>query len=183
MVAAMKEICIFVIIAQAIMFFVPGNAYMKYVRVLVGIMMILKITEPIFGLFLDEEKEWEITERILLLEQNMDIENDALEAGDNRMGIYESIEEELKIRLNQCNCGYEVLDAELTEDQKLLVTLKSEKKNTAEAIQIEAVEIGRGKEESKGPGEEKEQELKELFQSCIGVDAGRIELVFDSCGQ
>ncbi len=132
MVAAMKEICIFVIIAQAIMFFVPGNAYMKYVRVLVGIMMILKITEPIFGLFLDEEKEWEITERILLLEQNMDIENDALEAGDNRMGIYESIEEELKIRLNQCNCGYEVLDAELTEDQKLLVTLKSEKKNTAD---------------------------------------------------
>lgn len=183
MVTAMKEICIFVIIAQAILFFVPGNAYMKYVRVLVGIMMILKITEPIFGLFLDEEKEWEIAERILLIEQNMDIENDALEAGDNCMGIYKSIEEELKIRLSQCNCGYEVLDAVLTEDQKLLVILKSGEKNTTEAIQIEAVEIGRGKEESKGPGEAKEQELKELFQSCIGVDAGRIELVFDSGGQ
>ena len=41
MVEAIKEICIFVIIAQAVMFFVPGNAYMKYVRILVGILMIL----------------------------------------------------------------------------------------------------------------------------------------------
>lgn len=181
MVAAIKEICIFVIIAQAIMFFVPGNAYMKYVRVLVGIMMILKITEPIFGLFLDEEKEREIAERILLLEQNIDIESEALEAEDkdNSMGIYESIEEELKNRLNECECGYEVLDVSLTGEQKLLVTLKEEEKEAAEAIRIEAVEIGGSKAYGEGPGEEKEQELKELFQSCIGVDAGRIEIVFD----
>lgn len=179
MVAAIKEICIFVIIAQAIMFFVPGNAYMKYVRVLVGIMMILKITEPIFGLFLDEEKEREIAERILLLEQNIDIESEALEAKDNSMGIYESIEEELKTRLNECECGYEVLDVSLTGEQKLLVTLKEEEKEAAEAIRIEAVEIGGSKAYGEGPGEEKEQELKVLFQSCIGVDAGRIEFVFD----
>ena len=57
MVAAVKEICIFVMIAQAVMFFVPSNSYMKYVRILVGVMMILKITEPVFGLFLDEERE------------------------------------------------------------------------------------------------------------------------------
>ena len=40
MVSVVKEICIFMIVAQAVLFFVPGSVYVKYVRVLVGIMMI-----------------------------------------------------------------------------------------------------------------------------------------------
>lgn len=51
MVDAVKEVCIFMIIAQAILFFVPGSTYMKYVRVLVGIIMIIRIMEPVLGLF------------------------------------------------------------------------------------------------------------------------------------
>lgn len=182
MVAAIKEICIFVIIAQAIMFFVPGNSYMKYVRVLVGIMMILKITEPIFGLFLDEEKEQEIANRILLLEQNIDLNSDVFELEDNTMGIYESIEEELKTRLNESGSGYEVLDVAITEEKKLLVMLAE--KGTGEqgesVIRIDPVTIGNST--SKESGTEKktdEEKLKKLFGSCIGVDAERIEIVFD----
>ena len=41
MISAIKEICIFMIIAQAILFFVPGTSYGKYVRLLVGMMLIL----------------------------------------------------------------------------------------------------------------------------------------------
>ena len=43
MISAIRDICIFMIIAQTILYFVPGDSYMKYVRVLVGIMMILKV--------------------------------------------------------------------------------------------------------------------------------------------
>lgn len=182
MVAAIKEICIFVIIAQAIMFFVPDNSYMKYVRVLVGIMMILKITEPIFGLFLDEEKEQEIADRILLLEQNMNLNSDAFVAEDNVMGIYESIEEELKARLKESGCGYEILDVVITKDNNLLVTLAG-KKNEGQGesvIQIEPVTIGNSTSgNSKEEKETDEEELKKLFASCIGVDAERIRIVFD----
>ena len=180
MVAAIKEICIFVIIAQAIMFFVPNNSYMKYVRVLVGIMMILKITEPIFGLFLDEEREQEIEKRILLLEQNIDLNSNAFEFEDNTMGIYESIEEELKIRLNECGSGYEILDVVITEENKLIVTIshKETKDGDENTIWIEQIMIGNTASEESGAEKEKE-ELKKLFENCIGVDAERIEIVFD----
>lgn len=182
MVAAIKEICIFVIIAQAIMFFVPGNSYMKYVRVLVGIMMILKITEPIFGLVLDEEKEKEIRERVLLLEQNIDSGSEGLEVEDNSMGIYESIEEELKNRLNESGSGYDVLDVSITKEQKLVVTLSNKKNGEKEenSIQIEPVVIGSSALQDSSMEEGKEEaELKRQLGNSIGVDAERIEIVYD----
>ena len=64
MVSVVKEICIFMIVAQAVLFFVPGSVYVKYVRVLVGIMMIMGITGPLFGLFLSEDKKLEIGQTI-----------------------------------------------------------------------------------------------------------------------
>ena len=73
MVSVIKEICIFIIVAQAILFFVPGKSYIKYVRILVGIIMILRITEPIFGLVMDEESQQKIRDRIRMLEENIDI--------------------------------------------------------------------------------------------------------------
>ncbi len=182
MVAAIKEICIFVIIAQAIMFFVPGNSYMRYVRILVGIMMILKITEPIFGLFLDEEKEQEIRERVLLLEQNIDLGSSTFEVEDNKMGIYESIEEELKNRLNECGSSYDVLDVSITKEQKLVVTLarKEIREKRENMIQIEQVVIGDSElQDSRVENGDEEEKLKKLFESSIGVDAGRIEIVYD----
>ena len=180
MVGAIKEVCIFVIIAQAVMFFVPGNSYMKYVRILVGILMILKITEPVLGLLLDEEKEKEIRERILLLEQEISFSSQTLNLEDNRLEIYESITDELKNRLNDCKSEYEVLDAELTKDQMLVITVREKEmeKNEDNKIQVEAIVIGGGAPQKSNMTKEKEQELKELFGNCISVDADRIELLF-----
>lgn len=178
MTGAVKEICIFVIIAQAVMFFVPGNSYVKYVRVLVGIMMILKITEPIFGLLLDEEKEKEIRERILLLEQNIDLSSEELELEECSTGIYESITDELRERLNSCESGYEVLDAELTDDQMLVITVAE--KERADKIQIERVVVGEDSLSQSSLTEEKEEELKKIFGDCISVDTKRITLLFRS---
>lgn len=180
MVGAIKEICIFVIIAQAVMFFVPGNSYMKYVRILVGILMILKVTEPILGLLLDEEKEKEIKDRILLLEQNIDFSSETLNLEDNSMEIYESITDELKSRLNACESGYEVLNAELTDDQMLVLTVREKKmeENEENKIQVEAIVIGEDARQKSNITKEEEQELKELFGSSISVDAERIKLLY-----
>lgn len=182
MIAAIKEICIFVIIAQAVMFFVPGNSYMKYVRVLVGIMMILKITEPIFGLFLDEEKEQEIRERILELEENIDLSSEGFETEDRTMSIYESIEEELKNRLSECESGYEVSDVSITDENKLLVTLFVKEAETKEerSIQIAPVAIGDSAAREVSVSPETEEELKTLFADCIGVEKESIELAYTS---
>lgn len=178
MVGAIKEICIFVIIAQAIMFFVPGNSYMKYVRILVGILMILKITEPIFGLFLDEEKEKEISEEIALLEQKIERNAGGLDVKDNRMEIYGSVTEELKNKLNSCESGYKVLNVELTEDQRIVITVAADQKSDGDKIQIDPVVIGGGGAQSSEVPEEEKEELKQIFGNSISVDADKIKIVF-----
>ena len=179
MVEAIKEICIFVIIAQAVMFFVPGNAYMKYVRILVGILMILKITEPVFGLLLDKEKEKEISEGIAFLEQNIELNAAKLEIKDNRTEIYGSVTEELKNKLNNCESGYKVLNVELTEDQRIVITVAAEEtENSSEnKIQIDSVVIGESSMRSNKSSEGKEEELKQAFGNSISVDAEKIEVV------
>jgi len=175
-------ICIFVIIAQAVMFFVPGNAYMKYVRILVGILMILKITEPVFGLLLDKEKEKEISEGIAFLEQNIELNAAKLEIKDNRTEIYGSVTEELKNKLNNCESGYKVLNVELTEDQRIVITVAAEEtENSSEnKIQIDSVVIGESSMRSNKSSEGKEEELKQAFGNSISVDAEKIEVVFQA---
>jgi stage III sporulation protein AF len=50
MLEAMKNACIFLLIAQILMVLVPEEAYAKYVRVLVSLILILKITQPLLSL-------------------------------------------------------------------------------------------------------------------------------------
>ncbi len=49
MVEIIKEIGIFIVIAQAVLYFVPSENYVKYVKVIVGILMIVKIAGPILS--------------------------------------------------------------------------------------------------------------------------------------
>ncbi len=50
MLEIIKEIGIFIVIAQAVLYFVPGESYVKYVKVIIGIIMIAKIAQPVFAL-------------------------------------------------------------------------------------------------------------------------------------
>lgn len=50
MLEAIKNACIFLLIAQILMVLVPEEAYAKYVRVLVSLILILKITQPLLAL-------------------------------------------------------------------------------------------------------------------------------------
>ena len=91
MVSIIKDICIFMIIAQAILFFVPGSSYGKYVRLLVGIMMILQLTQPLFQLLTDEEERRRIADRVAQLEQAVSAQGQGLVVEDNRDGIARAI--------------------------------------------------------------------------------------------
>ena len=61
MIEMIKEIGIFIVIAQAVLYFVPSENYVKYVKVIVGILMIVKIAGPILS-FEAEEVLTEIME-------------------------------------------------------------------------------------------------------------------------
>lgn len=49
MIEMIKEMGIFIVIAQAIIYFVPSENYVKYVKVIVGILMIAKVAGPILS--------------------------------------------------------------------------------------------------------------------------------------
>ncbi|MCM1135888.1 MAG: stage III sporulation protein AF [Clostridium sp.] len=149
MIAVIKEICIFMIIAQGILLFVPGKTYVKYVRALVGIMMIMGITGPLFSLFMNEEKKREIQERAAELERSLTAESSRIEIPDNRLEIYSGIEKELAQRLAECESGYAVSGVELSEE-KVVVTVREREAQEGEQgeIWIEPVTIEIGAEEN-----------------------------------
>lgn len=57
MLEAIKNACIFLLIAQILMVLVPEEAYAKYVRVLVSLILILKITQPFLILISGREAQ------------------------------------------------------------------------------------------------------------------------------
>lgn len=200
MVSIIKNVCIFMIIAQAVLFFVPGENYMKYVRVLVGIIIILRITEPLIGFLTNEESGEGIERQLQEWTDGVEYGSFDMEIEDGSMGIYSGIEEELKGRLDACESNYEVKAVELVGDSKgenmgiaVTVTPKEDANGTdggdggktGEKIQIAPIVIGEKqaeiREEEKTAADEKKlQELKELYGSCIGVDPGKVEIRYEA---
>ncbi len=64
-----KETGIFVVIAQALLYFVPGEAYVKYVKVLIGIILILQIAGPFLRLAGEDMPEKLLQDGMLLFQE------------------------------------------------------------------------------------------------------------------
>lgn len=176
MVGIIKEICVFIIIAQAIMFFVPGSSYTKYVRILVGIIMILRITEPIFGLLLDEEEQLEMGERVRILEEQIQRGSQELETGDTQKAVYQEMEQALKEQLEKCESGYQVVAVDLSEHASSgEITLTVSEKEQEEETQIRVAPVSLGGQEG---AEMRKQELKKLYGSCMGIEEEKIRILF-----
>lgn len=184
MILAIKEICIFMLIAQAILFFVPGGTYMKYVRILVGVLMILRITEPLLEFFADEDTGRQIKERMTGIFEEAKENGQMLFVEDGSMGIYDGIEEELKKKLISCRNDYTVKEVTLDEEKGMvMITVElqgdKEKVKTDDEIRILPVvlENEKNQEEKADEGNLKYaeiQELKEQYGNCIGVDTKSI---------
>ena len=101
MVSPIKDICIFMITVQAVMYFAPGGSYEKYIKILIGILMILRITEPVLGFFMDGEAKMEIQRRAMALQEELKVREWEVELEGQRLEVYSSIEEELKEELEK----------------------------------------------------------------------------------
>lgn len=188
MLLAVREICIFMIIAQAVLFFVPGGSYMKYVRVLVGILMILRITEPILTFLADHQTGQEIQGRALALWDHMGQEGQGLSIEDRSIGIYQGIEEEIKTRLDQCQSGFTVKGVELLDEEGMVIVTVISRDDpkeigNREEIYIDPVVLGENEAENESrqiSQEEKaqDQELKELYSECVGISPEKIVIKY-----
>lgn len=74
MLEMIKEMGIFIVIAQAVLYFVPGESYVKYVKVIIGIIMIAKISQPVFALTSEKTFEDILVESQIFAQEMSDLE-------------------------------------------------------------------------------------------------------------
>ena len=172
MVDAVKEICIFMIIAQAILFFVPGSTYMKYVRVLVGIIMIIRIMEPVLGLFPGEGTQQEIRQAIAMLENSIRSENPGVEIQDQETEIYKNIEEEVLEKLNACDSSFRAVGVDIGET--VIIRVQSRKEEAPGMVEIAPVRLEGETKEKQDKRQEGFEKLKKIYGSCLGVEQNKI---------
>lgn len=116
MLSVIKEIGIFIVIAQAILYFVPGDTYVKYVKILIGIMMIAKMISPVFSLLSENGIEEIILQGEALLRE---LENTGEECVESSMygEIYIEIGKEIENKLNQNPAeGYDVEQVKVMQE-------------------------------------------------------------------
>ena len=77
------------------------GSYEKYIKILIGILMILRITEPVLGFFMDGEAKMEIQRRAMALQEELKVREWEVELEGQRLEVYSSIEEELKEELEK----------------------------------------------------------------------------------
>lgn len=184
MIEILKEAGIFIVIAQAVLYLVPGEAYEKYIKVIIGVIMIAKLVQPILTLFSEDMTE-DSFEKIL--EQSEDLfelavqEKSETETTDSKTVIFEEIERELRDKLNEKPLeGYVVEDVSLTrtkddEISSVIITVSGGKKDVDGNIAIEKIIIG-DNEEKKADESDEVAALKEYYGQVISADPRQIEI-------
>ncbi len=159
MLAIVKEVGIFVVIAQAILYFVPSENYVKYVKVLIGVMMVAKLITPIFSLLSGEVFSELTYEGEVFLESMEKAEISAV--GETMEGkIYEQIQSEMKEKLEKDPVeGFVIKDVYIEETKEgigqvtILVQNVGNEKNVA-----------------------KEELLKRHYQELLQTDAINLQV-------
>lgn len=183
MIEMIKEIGIFIVIAQALLYFVPGQAYAKYVKVVIGIAMIAKLADPVLSLFTDyttdDFLEEAMNQSFSYMEQQDSITSENGEENEQTMLLC-AIEQELAERLKKSPMeGYEAEEVLLRENasgevQGIVITVSESSGEEKTEIEIEKITVAQGKEE-KGLIKE-EDKLKQYYGTILGIPPEQIEI-------
>ena len=101
LVTLIKRIGIFMIAAQAVLHFAPGQKYEKYIKLIISILILLQFVTPLDGIISRTETDWsgKLAEMEALFgEEGLTGENKTVSTAADVM--VESLENEIKSRLN-----------------------------------------------------------------------------------
>lgn len=182
MIEMIKEIGIFIVIAQALLYFVPGQSYAKYVKAVIGIVMIAKLADPVLSLFTDNTTDRVLEEAMkqsysFLDQQESGMFESAKDRGQTM--LLSAIEEELKQKLKESSLnGYEVKNVlvksnDSGEVQGIAITVCTSMEER-EKIRIEKVTAGQ--EKKKKLTKDEEEELKKYYGMILEIPPEQIEI-------
>lgn len=181
-----KRMGVFLLCAECILHFAPGNSYQKYIRALIGLMILMQFMVPIRAILTGEEKaviESQVNELRYQLESisesaKTDITEDI---PDQNELIFANINEEIKLRLNSIpnpeNLSYLVTDVKIGNISRVFVKTGTEEGGGQDNhIKIPIISIG-----SVTLGEEENQseipELRKLFANELNIEEEYLEVV------
>lgn len=192
----MKNTGIFILCAQCFMHFTAGKVYEKYVKLLVGVMILAQFIVPVRAVFFGRENAWmweEIEQFQKELEEKMEEAGKEAEAsmeqGTAGGGMENSrekraLEAEIEKRIAETagSYGVSVEGVELMEKPpKIVVTVRGTEKKEKERIRVGKITIGQGKGQDiadlQESGDGETEELAEAFSEALGVDADYIGVI------
>ncbi|MCL2253555.1 MAG: stage III sporulation protein AF [Lachnospiraceae bacterium] len=147
-----KRIGIFLICAECLLYFAPGNSYQKYIRVLVGFMILMQFMVPVRTMLGGNDladiesqvNEFRVEMEKMTAETNYDFIS--LVPDQNKV-IENQIKEEIKLRFNEIdaveNSNYIVHDVKIGDITSVILMKKSTETNSYdnEAIKIKNVSV------------------------------------------
>lgn len=101
LVELIKRIGIFMIAAQAVIHFTPGQKYEKYIRLIVGVMILLQFVMPLHSILNGAETDWNV--RLADMEKLLEMESMTYETSSSSSvaeSVISSLENEIKSKLN-----------------------------------------------------------------------------------
>lgn len=192
-----KRIGIFMIAAQAVLHFAPGQKYEKYIKLIVGALILLQFVTPLGGILARTETDWggRLFEMEELLEEEATVGLSGSRTASDIM--VESLENEIKSRLNTeiAEDGYMVSDVQIRmnavdgeegrqyvmEHMRVVVYRKGAgsvqtNKTEIEKIQIEKIDVDMSGKDSRQ--ETVEDEEGKLFDGETEELANRLRIRF-----
>lgn len=108
-----QKIGIFMIAAQAVIHFAPEQKYEKYIRLIVGIMVLLQFISPLYGILRSEEPDWSaLLSDMDELSKSEGLLGEVSGVSSVKDRVVAKIEEEIKSQLNDSLSGedYQVIN-------------------------------------------------------------------------
>lgn len=155
----MKRIGIFIICAQSFLHFTAGKSYEKYVKLLIGLMILAQFIVPVRAVFLSGENAelWEEVERF---QKELDeMEADITWEYQEENGAAAALGEEVKGKLEGIagEYGFVIKEVTVCEEPPRVEVTVGKKRGGEERIRIEKIEVISG---------------EEIGQRLAGADAG-----------
>jgi len=186
-----KRMGIFLICAESILYFSPGNSYQKYIRVLIGFMLLMQFMIPVRAFLSGQERaliENQVNEFRLQMESISNERNSSILNLPSKEDLIEkSIVEEIKSRLNNVlkveNKDFMVVNVETGNITSVIIKkhdwdIKGE--NTIisiDSIKIDKISIH---DETRGDNEANKNtvnEILDLFCRELGTSREYLEVV------
>lgn len=189
-----NTIIVSIIFTDFVEMLMPSNAMKKYVRMILGVLVMAVILQPILGIL---KKDFSLDKYSFRYENELNEiaskkETDALDPGQSEAVVSQykkNLAERMSAQIKSMSGGMDAsVEADIVEDANAsdFGTIKSIRVRLGgpakPSVKVEKVEIGEGggREASNGGDSEGFSDLKEGISSLYGVDRDSISIVYDS---